>query len=335
VNDKKDRLRIPRTIGVTLGTALTAVLMVGVVTYGANVLRPLSAGTDADASASQPAAHKTAAPEAEPVVAGKPDTGDEGDFRQKEPTEEPKEEPKSDPTPSEKPSEKPAEPAPSDKPKEPAPTEKPKPVSDHLELDAWAKEGKVKLAWSKYGGDGFAYYKVVRSHDATVTWPLGENDVLVAAIADRFAPWSWDGAPCGTEFHYRVFAVKSSEAGYKVLAASNVRGAHVPCAEPTPDPVKLTLDRFQTDAGKVKLVWQQCSSEDFLYYKVVRSATNEAPSYPLHDGDQLLAAIGDHAVTSFVDGDVAAGQTWHYRVLCFGDGGTLLGVTNAVTITLE
>jgi hypothetical protein len=333
VNDKKDRLRIPRTIGVTLGTALTAVLMVGVVTYGANVLRPLSAGTDADASASQPAAHKTAAPEAEPVVAGKPDTGDEGDFRQKD-------EPKADPTPTEKPAEatpteKPAEPKPSDKPKEPAPTEKPKPVSDQLELDAWVKEGKVKLAWSKYAGDGFAYYKVVRSVDANVSWPPGEDDVLVAAIADRFAPWGWDAAPCGKEFHYRVFAVKSSETGYRVLAASNVRGAFVPCSEATPDPVKLNLDGFQTDAGKVKLVWQQCGSEGFVYYKVVRSATNEAPSYPLHDGDQLLAAIGDHTVTSFVDGDVAAGQTWHYRVLAIGEGGTLMCVTNAVTITLE
>ena len=61
---------------------------------------------------------------------------------------------------------------------EPVATEKPKPDSGVLNLDAWAKEAKIKLSWTPYSGDGFGYYKVVRSPDATVSWPEcdGEKD---------------------------------------------------------------------------------------------------------------------------------------------------------------
>lgn len=74
-----------------------------------------------------------------------------------------------------------------------------------------------------------------------------------------------------------------------------------------------------------------------MYYKVVRSATNSDPRYPLNDGTELLAAIGDPGVASFSDPAVAAGQTWFYRVLSFadlGDGKVLVGLTNAVSITV-
>lgn len=344
MNDKaRDKMRIPRTLAGSLGTGLLAVLMVGVVAFGASTIRPLTAGNADRQKAAEPTAAASAKPDAgsdeEPADKQLAFTGgDEQDLRppKDEPAEEPSDKPDAE-EPSDKPQTEPTdkpkpEPEPTDKPKQ---TEQPKPVSDHLELDAWTKEGHVKLAWSKYNGDGFAYYKVVRSKDATVSWPLGEDDQLVAAIADQWSPFAVDKPACGKELHYRVFAVRHGEDGYRVLAASGVAGAFVECAPPAEDPYVMGFDVWVTDAGAVKLAWEACGSEGFVAYKVVRSKVNEKPTYPLRDGDQLLAAIGDPHHTTFKDTDVASGQTWFYRVLSLGEGGVILGATPAKAITVE
>jgi hypothetical protein len=343
--DKMDRLRIPRTLAGTIGTAVLGVLMVGVVTFGATSVRPLTAGNDAD---EQPAASEAAAnlghpghlpPSSRPEgpsdeqMGTEPVPGDEDEFRNEndQPDATPAEEPEPDATPAEEPKD---EPAPTDKP-DAEPTAKP--ASDHLELDAWVNSGKVKLAWTKFWGDGFEYYKVVRSTDAAVTWPLGDGDSLAAAIGDRNAPYLYDAVDCGIEWHYRVFAVRHAEEGYKVLAASNVAAAYVECHEEPAEPSAMGFDLVQTDAG-VMLAWETCTSDSFVVYKVVRSATNESPMYPLHDGDELLAAIGDPNATTFVDENVEPGQTWTYRVLSLGegaDGWVVLGLTAPKTITVE
>jgi hypothetical protein len=343
VNDRaRDKFRIPRTVGSSIGTGLLAVLMVGVVAFGANTIRPLTAGHDGEPSATEqaqpdkPDAAEPAEPTVEPTdPAAKDDDaafagGDETAFRE-QPDKTPAEEPRSEPTPA---------PEPTDKPKDepttkPEPTEQPKPpVSDHLELDAWTKEGHVKLAWSKYTGDGFDYYKVVRSTDATVTWPLGEGDELVAVVSDQWSPYAVDSPPCGKEFHYRVFAVRHTEDGYKVLAASGVKGASVDCPATPPEPYVMGFEVHLTDAGAVKLAWAACDSETFKYYKVVRS-TDATATWPLGDGDQLLAAIGDRSQTTFKDTNVEPGQTWYYRVLSIGTDGAVLGATETVAITIE
>jgi hypothetical protein len=62
---------------------------------------------------------------------------------------------------------------------------------------------------------------------------------------------------------------------------------------------------------------------------------NEWPTYPLKDGDELIAAIGNPAQTGFTDTDVAAGQTWTYRVLALGEGGAVLCASPARTVALE
>ena len=57
----------------------------------------------------------------------------------------------------------------------------------------------------------------------------------------------------------------------------------------------------------------------------------------MNGGTELIAAIGDHTVTSFVDGNVSSGQTWNYRVLAMGNGGWgwyPLGMTPVLTVTI-
>jgi len=230
-----------------------------------------------------------------------------------------------------------ATPKPEPKPEpEPEPTDKP---SASLALSVSIKEGKPYVDWSECRGD-FDYYKVVRSTDSTVTWPNGENDSLAAAVGPDGKTAVWDGeATPGKKVWYRVFCVREAEGGYKVVATSPVKGIAVPAAEPDPepDPVALGLEVDLTDGG-VKLHWEACGSESFVAYKIVR-ATGSNPSYlPGTDGSQVIAVIENPGVTSFTDGDIEAGQTWHYRVQAIGymnGHKILLGQTAAIAVTVE
>lgn len=353
--DKADRASTSRTVAGTLGTigsAFVALFMLGAITFGATVIRPMTANPTSEAQTAKAdradrAGHGGGGEDVTSPAKG----GDEGhkyvDFTDPdgnafhyEPKQEPAPTAKPTAKPTEKPAEKPAQPDPTAKPTA-KPTEKPvaKPVTTTLALEVWAKDGKFKLGWSKFLGEGFAYYKVVRSTDAEVSWPTGSDDQLVGAISDPYSPWMADYAPCGVQVHYRVFAVKHSEQGYATLAASNAVPAFMECHEPAPPPTPISMAFAVAQAADgIQLSWEQCSSAGFVYYKVVRSATNSNPMYPLNDGTELLAAIGDPGATIFTDHGVAAGQTWFYRVLSLadqGNGKVLVGMTNALSITVQ
>jgi hypothetical protein len=340
--DRADKMGFARRLLGSAGTAGLAVLMVGVVAFGATAIRPLTAG---QAPESPPASDK---PTAQAVDVMEGDGKGEHPYQARkhkpeathkpadQPKETPKDEPKAEPTSAPKPVEQ-TKAKPTAKPQ---PKETPKPAPTTLSLEAWVKDpayGKVKLAWSKFAADGFAYYKVVRSTDEAVQWPAGGNDSLIAAISDPYAPYFADKAPCGQNLFYRVFAVNAAHA---VLSASNAVHVSFECvAEPTPPPAPTAMGfSVQQVDGKVVLSWEKCGGEGFVYYKVVRSATNATPTYPLNAGDELLAAIGDANQTAFVDEHVEAGQTWTYRVLSFGQnshGKFVLGATAPMTITVE
>jgi hypothetical protein len=222
----------------------------------------------------------------------------------------------------------PADPAPKPEPApltyvEPKPVPTPAPVATtSLQLNASTAEhpGKVVLGWTPFGGAGFTYYKVVRTTDGDATWPAGGADEVIAALGHPSETWAKDRPACGTTVFYRVFAVNKSDARYSVLAGSNQASAAVACPPPPPATVGIVL-QAQVVEGKVHLTWGACASEHFNAYKVVRSMTNPAPAYPETAGTELIAAIGDRAQTAFVDGAVATGQTWFYRVVARADNG--------------
>lgn len=353
--DKKEKKGI-HTSFAALPSALGALLVVGAVAFGGSVMRPmaedLQAGQAPTAEPTAPAADADEAPipEPEPKSAHKTDPSDhtadkwrnhepkekatQQPAEQKEqPTEAPKQEPTAKPQPvaTAKPTTKPTA-----KPKQ---TSKPKPATGTLELWTGSHDGKTKLAWTAYEGEGFSYYKVVRSSDAEVSWPAGAGDQVIAAIGDRWATKVFDtDAPCSTKVFYRVFAVQSTDSGYHVLAASGVAHAVRECVEktPRPDPVGMSLAAEQVEKG-VQLTWSAFAGHGFKAYKVVRSTTNADPTYPLNDGSELIAAIGDMGVTSFVDKNVEAGTTYHYRVLAMGNDGSwyALGISTVATVTVS
>ena len=323
-----DKLGSTRLVAAVPG-ALTAVLLVGAVAFGASTLRSTA---PAATPAAEPAEQQAAAdptPKPRISVAIDPDHADP------KPTAAPAR-PKPEATPKPKPSpeeetKKAEQPVATAKPKtEPAPpkaTDKPKPAPAPAEpvalaLEGWLKDGKVKLAWKPYAYEGFEYYKVVRSTDATVTWPAGAGDTVIGVIGDPKAPWWADKPACGVASSYRVFAVRSGDGGYVTLGASNVVTLTVPCApDPTPHETKPIGLWAEARAGEgIKLVWDACAVDGFAAYKVVRSQTNPDPRYPLNDGTELIAAIGDSGQTHLLDAAVTAAETWTYRVMAVGDG---------------
>jgi hypothetical protein len=332
-----DRTRIRTRLAAGLPLAAATVLTVAAVALGSSVLRPaLEAAHHPDATgqaaASEPAADATDGSTAEPQrtdgIAWSQDPKDEA-------TELPTAEPTPEATP--EPTAK-AEPTP-----KPEPKATPRPVeSGTIGLTVASADGRVKLVWTQYSGDRFHYYKIVRSTDSTVRWPLGEKDTLVAYTENQEQTKLIDEtAPCGTRVWYRVFAVTSGETGYTVLAASPTRGITVEgCTKPTPtphpDPAGMDLSATQVADG-VQLTWSGCDSDAFAAYKVVRSQTDEHPSYPLNDGDQLIGVLSNAATHTFTDPDVAPGQTWHYRVLAMGNDGAWypVCVTDAVTVSVS
>jgi outer membrane biosynthesis protein TonB len=377
--DKKDKKVTTRFAAVP--SALGAVLVIGAVALGGTVVRPMSdqVGHSPNEKPAQVEVEKekpaTDKPAKEKPADSKPADKEHDPalkHREKPVKHEPAKDPKPETAPEQKeqPKEEP-KPAPKPQPKEtakpkPAPKEtvKPKPVSTTLDLWTGMHDGKLKVAWSAYEGDGFSYYKLVRSTDAAAAWPTGAGDELVAAVSDRWATKVKDGgAPCDTEVYYRVFAVKATDHGYQVLASSPVRGAVRECAEepekpvepepsdkPEPEPTDkpqpeepehpapsaMWMNAEQAEGGVV-LHWEACGTDGFKAYKLVRSTTNQNPTYPLNDGAELIAAIGDANVTTFVDEGVDSGVTYHYRVLSMGNDGSwyALGVTNVVTVTVS
>jgi hypothetical protein len=327
----RDKLGSTRLVAAAPG-ALTAVLLVGAVALGATTLRSAAPAAEPTAPA---AAAAPSADAADPTPKPRISVAIDLDNADPKPTATPVK-PKPAATPKPKPSpeeetkkaEQPVAPA---KPKaEPAPpkaTDKPKPAPAPAEpvalaLEGWPKDGKVKLAWKPYAHEGFEYYKVVRSTDATVTWPAGAGDTVIGVIGDAKAPWWADNPACGVAASYRVFAVRSGEGGYVTLGASNVVTLTVPCApEPTPHETKpIGLSAEVRPAEGIKLAWDACAVDGFIAYKVVRSLTNPDPRYPLNDGTELIAAIGDPGQTHLLDAAVTAGETWTYRVLAVGEG---------------
>lgn len=251
-----------------------------------------------------------------------------------EPVVEPSKEPEPEPT-------KATEPEPTVKPT-PKPTPKPteKPDGAKVALEVVIKEGHPVGGWSSCDGLDFAYYKVIRSTDETVTWPMGDDDTMVTAVGPDGERKFWDGeAPHGAKAFYRVFCVRSTEQGYVVVVSSAVVAIGVPAEEivPTPEPTAMGFDVELTEAGVV-LHWEACGAENFTYYKVVRSTTTENPSYfPWTDGTELIGVIENSSVTGYTDASIESGMTISYRVQSIGywnGGKVLLGETAVITVTI-
>ncbi len=196
----------------------------------------------------------------------------------------------------------------------PAPqvTPTPVPLVGPLTLTVTTSAGKAQLTWTAYAGEDFAYYKVVRSTDSTASWPLGSGDKLVAAI-DNKATVSFTDCPGAGTFTYKVFAVKSADASYAVLAESNARTVTVPAA-PTKPPVNTAdlgpLSVKDNGNGTYTFSWSGYKgSTDFNYYKLSGVTYPDTPGYA--EGKGYWAVIDPCNTSVTVDGKAG---TWNFNV---------------------
>ncbi len=210
-----------------------------------------------------------------------------------------------------------------------------------IKLVAKANDGRVVLQWSACDPDGFAVWKVVRSTDERVSWPKGDGDSLVAAIADRGTRRVVDtDAPKGKRLWYRVFGLVEHDGGLAVACKSTIDTAFIekPAPEPTgkPDAEPGTLSlSLSLKADHPYLDWSACSSDRFDLYKVLRSKDSTV-TWPAGDNDAIVAAIGDREQTAFKDADAPGGRKLWYRVFCLdktADGYKILAASGAKAIT--
>ncbi len=173
-----------------------------------------------------------------------------------------------------------------------APTEGPTAAPEgQLTINVNALPGKAQVTWSAYTGPEFAYYKVVRSRDGTAAWPLGAGDTLVAAIDNKATLTFLDGSGAGT-FTYRVFAVKSADSGYAVLASSDNKTVTVapaatkPPAQPIANPADLgALLVTDNGNGTYTFHWNAYTGGiDFSYYKLDGQLYPNTPGYVENGG---------------------------------------------------
>ena len=231
--------------------------------------------------------------------------------------------------PTARPTEKP-EPKATAKP-EPTPTEKPATTEPPaLGLTVAVKDGAIDLGWSACTLDGADYYKIVRSTDERITWPAGDGDTLIAAIEPGGPTAARDEhAPVGSKVWYRVFCVRHTADGYRVLTASPVRGVTTPAEAPAPSPHMCGLSlEVGLDGGHAVLHWTACTSDQFSHYRIVRT---------IGDTSTVVAELESQTTNTWVDESVETGGTYAYQVQAKGviDGSyVLLGSTDVVAVTI-
>lgn len=66
-----------------------------------------------------------------------------------------------------------------------------------------------------------------------------------------------------------------------------------------------------TKLNAIVLNWSPCASEDFQFYKLVKSSKNANPTYP---ADGVAFSSANKNAANFVDKTVAARTTYYYRM---------------------
>jgi hypothetical protein len=72
----------------------------------------------------------------------------------------------------------------------------------------------------------------------------------------------------------------------------------------------LSGKKLQTPQG-ISLAWTPCTSDNFQFYKLVKSSLNSNPSYP---NDPVAMSSSNKNASSFIDKTVAPHTTYYYRV---------------------
>ena len=126
-------------------------------------------------------------------------------------------------------------------------------------------------------------------------------------------------------------AAKTGETGTKTTTATAVTTTTTTPATTTVSGCKPGLSGKKSQMPlAIILSWTACSnSDDFQFYKLVKSQTNSSPSYP---NDGAVMSSTNIKVTDYVDKTVAHPKTYYYRV-CVVQRLSKTTCGNAVAVT--
>ncbi len=197
-----------------------------------------------------------------------------------------------------------------------------------MNFEAELVDGDVVMSWDKYAPAGFTYYKVIRS--ATNENPVYPDDGYITFSTDpNFLTYTDTELPSG-KLYYRVCSIVSPDRFCSEVVEIE-RGGVDDTDDDSAEDLIIVLEISEED-GSLFLSWE--ADGDFpLGFKIAKSKTHEAPTYPVMEGDEYVY-LSEPSVREYLDADVAQGETYHYRVCKYLDGvcGTY---SNAVSVTVE
>ena len=97
-----------------------------------------------------------------------------------------------------------------------------------------------------------------------------------------------------------------------LLALAILAPAALAADVPLRKPIEVSYVGFKAvlDDGRVVSTWKRYRRDDFISYRLVKSDSNAAPTYPETKAIYTTTMMGD---TMYEDGFLAAG-TWRYRL---------------------
>jgi hypothetical protein len=163
------------------------------------------------------------------------------------------------------------------------------PPSGYLSFLVEADGGCARLYWASFDDPSRAYYRIVRSTDSGVEWPLGAGDTLVASVRDASQLTLLDCPAAGT-YTYRVFVDKATSAGYVVLVSSHsmqitlAGSTSTPMPTPLPSvtPVPVDMGPLSVTAntnGTYTITWNAYAGPLNIYAYALCYTTNENASF--------------------------------------------------------
>jgi len=195
-------------------------------------------------------------------------------------------------------------------------------TTDSLELAAEIKASGIYLSWSIYNQDDFKNYKIVRSETSSdLKYP--DDAVIKDSTVKSLNSYLDNKAEKGKKYYYRLCVLKMDD---KVVCGNVASVENAP--NDTVAPAMPLLSANVTVDG-VDLIWTANNEEDFKEYRILKSLTNPAPTFPAIG----YLAIRNKGSESYLDKEVnitSAGNVY-YRVCSLDTSGNS-ACSNVVTI---
>lgn len=107
----------------------------------------------------------------------------------------------------------------------------------------------------------------------------------------------------------KTITVPKAATGTKSQPSESTAVTNVPASTGSCYP-SLSGKKSQMPQG-ISLAWTSCASDNFQFYKLVKSSLNSSPSYP---NDPVAMSSPNKNASSFIDKTVVRTTTYYYRV---------------------